>query len=345
MAGGLRPDVPLLAARRRSGPLGMPIDASIRQLRPRRPTGRRREVRGNREAPPKEQMTLAHALRRLGDLSSSRMEHMERESRSLTPFLVDLLERWSAGAVTPSEVMRAAAERWEPTAWPDLADDDPANAPIVVLELLAHARAWGLAADEVPTLLAILRSTGGNPYERLVEQMAAIDTGTRDLLLRSGYYGPGTEEDPPAWEDGWRDPEQRRLHRGVHQDPDSVWVDARARICAEPADFAAHLLDDLLVNHADAFAVASSTSPTSAPEQSWRSRQSTRETSQTPPLSGASRRYGGGWKMSWSPRAKSAFGSMTTTTDPPPSVAPHNRRRAGYPSLAAARKRRPARTG
>jgi len=179
---------------------------------------------------------------------------MERESRSLTPFLVDLLERWSAGAVTPSEVMRAAAERWEPTAWPDLADDDPANAPIVVLELLAHARAWGLAADEVPTLLAILRSTGGNPYERLVEQMAAIDTGTRDLLLRSGYYGPGTEEDPPAWEDGWRDPEQRRLHRGVHQDPDSVWVDARARICAEPADFAAHLLDDLLVNHADAFA-------------------------------------------------------------------------------------------
>jgi hypothetical protein len=69
---------------------------------------------------------------------------------TLTPFLVDLLERWSAGTVTPAEVMRSAAERWEEGSWPNLPDDAPENTPITVLEFLAAARSNGLVAEDAP---------------------------------------------------------------------------------------------------------------------------------------------------------------------------------------------------
>lgn len=40
----------------------------------------------------------------------------------------------------------------------------------------------------------------------------------------------------------------------MREDPESVWDDVRARVCRQPDDFAADLLDDLLFDHAEAFA-------------------------------------------------------------------------------------------
>ena len=174
---------------------------------------------------------------------------------ALTAFLVDLLERWAAGDVTPAEVMRVAGERWATRTWPDLDEHDPANAQVTVLDWLAHGRTYGIMAEDAPVLLATLHARG-DPWQQLGEHLLTTDLDARDAVLAAGSYGPGTEVDEPQWELGMRDPEHRRLHRGVREDPESVWLDVRARMCGdEVADpvFIDDLLDDLLFFHADAF--------------------------------------------------------------------------------------------
>jgi hypothetical protein len=173
---------------------------------------------------------------------------------SLTPFLIDLLERWSTGRLTPAAMMTLAHDRWESRAWPEPPEDDPADAPIVVLQQLAHARENSLAVEDVPALLAILRSPDGRVWQRLGEHFETILGDERDRLMQSGYYGRGTEQEFVAPESALRSPEKRRLHRGVREDPESVWDDLRARICQDPDDFAADIVDDLLFHHAEAFA-------------------------------------------------------------------------------------------
>ena len=175
---------------------------------------------------------------------------------ALTAFLVDLLERWSAGDVTPAEVMRTAAERWYAGSWPDLRDDDPANTAITVLEWLAAARTNGITVEDVPAFLAMLRSPG-DVWVHINDHFGSVDSDARDALMAGGYYGPGTELDEPDWEMGIRDPGDRRLHRAAHEDPESVWPEVRARMCTDRNATMAHLehlLDDLLSLHGDAFA-------------------------------------------------------------------------------------------
>jgi hypothetical protein len=183
------------------------------------------------------------------------MDRSSPADSTLTPFLVDLLDRWAAGSITPSEVMGAAHARWEAGSWPNLADDDPDNTPITVLELLAEGRANGILAEDVPALLAMLRSPGG-VWVQINELYGSVDLDARERLMASGYYGPGTEADEPHWEIGIRDAEDRRLHKGVREDPESVWPDVRARMCNDsghPIAILDDILDDLLSFHADAF--------------------------------------------------------------------------------------------
>jgi hypothetical protein len=174
---------------------------------------------------------------------------------TLTSFVIDLLERWEAGTVTPAEVRRSAVDRWESGTWPDLPDDHPDNTSITLLEFLANGRANGITAEDAPPFLVMLRSPG-DVWVHLNDHFGSIDADARDELMASGYYGPGTELEEPDWGIGVRDPEDRRIARGAHLDPESVWPDIRARMCSDanrPMAHLEHALDDLLSLHADAF--------------------------------------------------------------------------------------------
>lgn len=170
----------------------------------------------------------------------------------LVPFLEDLLSRWASGELDGDEVMRVARARWEPVAWPEYPGDDPRGVAPTVLWLLAFARQMGLLVEDVPSLQLAVRDPGGGIWPALEPMIELMDLEVRERLVAE-RYGPELPDDIDEAEMSYSNPNQRRLHRGVREDPEAVWPEVKARICDEPDLFAEDLVSDLVDYHAAAF--------------------------------------------------------------------------------------------
>lgn len=166
-----------------------------------------------------------------------------------------MLEQWRDGARSPGEVIGEARERW-------LAGDGAGADPIAtdVLAILATGQ-QGISLDDIPALLEWLATPLGDEgkgLERFGDYMLGLDLDKRLALVGTTYYGSAAtyEEDQDFFQSS---PDKRRLHRGVREEPESVWVELRAALCSPPSTdgtvemFLTDLVEDLLAYHAELF--------------------------------------------------------------------------------------------
>jgi hypothetical protein len=174
--------------------------------------------------------------------------------------LRDLLARLEQGVGRPQDAFAEARAVWlsglprphEP-GYDAVAQD--------VLFLIANAREMGVTHEDAAALRAYLEARPGDAAaarERLYEHVTSVDPATREALQQNDdYYGPRSEEaDDEAPEIYFSDPEERRVHRGVRLDPESVWDAVRDMLRESPPRnelFLAGLVEDLMYSHAEGF--------------------------------------------------------------------------------------------
>jgi hypothetical protein len=180
------------------------------------------------------------------------------EERDVVRRLIDRLAREGG---RPRDVFAEARAIWLSGAWPSPGEDGYDPIAHDVLFMLADAREMGVNHEDAPALRAYLDAAEDDPEmarTRLFEHVMSVDSSAREALQESDfYYGPRS---PTPDEDrskiAFPNPEMRRLHEGVRLDPESVWVDLRAFLCAARDPFdnnVVDLVEDLMFWHADDF--------------------------------------------------------------------------------------------
>lgn len=175
-------------------------------------------------------------------------------------YLEDLLTRWRDGVVSPPEAIAEARALWLSQVWSPPTGNDPDVIPIDILFMLADAREMGITDADIPALFEYLNTPLGREVhgrERFANYIEGIDAREREAITASDYYGPMSgEAEVDQMEFAIPDPEERRIHRAIRLDPESVWDEVRAQLCAPPPRdelFLEDIVEDLLYAHADAF--------------------------------------------------------------------------------------------
>lgn len=163
-------------------------------------------------------------------------------------YLVGLFDAWEAGSKRPQDVFRDARASWLSGAWPKAYERGHDPIGMELLFILASARDMALTDAGIPELRAYLVALDlGKAQDRFFSYWEATGGSTgREAASRSdGYYGPLPTDGVADIEFSFPDPDDRRLHRLVREDPDTAWPELRARLCAGPPrdDL---LLDDLV---------------------------------------------------------------------------------------------------
>ena len=191
-------------------------------------------------------------------------------------YLDDLLRRWRDGVLSAPKAVDEARSLWLSRAWrrPQCASGE--SIALDILYLLADARNMGITHDDIPALLEYLHTPDGQEakgLERFGAYIEGIEIAEREAILASEYYGPpSVEADVHPMEIAIPDPEQRRIHRGIRLDPESVWDEVRAQLCAPPPRdemFLDDIVEDLLYAHADAFIDRIEQLAAECPEAQW----------------------------------------------------------------------------
>ncbi len=165
---------------------------------------------------------------------------------------------------------------WLSRAWRRPQGDTRESVALDVLYLLADARNLGITHYDIPALLEYLHTRDGqgvHGLERFGAYIEGIETSEREAILASGYYGPpSAEADVDRLEIAIPDPELRRIHRAIRLDPQSVWDEVRALLCAPPPRdemFLDDIVETLLYSHADAFIDRLERLAAECPEAQW----------------------------------------------------------------------------
>jgi hypothetical protein len=175
-------------------------------------------------------------------------------------YLEDLLTRWRDGVVSPPEAIAEARAVWLTRVWSTSSGSNPDSVRLDILFMLAGAREMGITHEDIPALLEYLNTSPGGEMdgrERFGNYIEGIDSRERQAIQASNYYGPssaGVAVHPMEF--AIPDPEERRIHRAIRLDPESVWDEVRAQLCAPPPRdelFLEDIVEDLLYAHADAF--------------------------------------------------------------------------------------------
>lgn len=175
-------------------------------------------------------------------------------------YLDDLLVRWRDGVVSAPEAVDEARTLWLSREWQRPQGDSRESIALDILYLLADARNLGITHDDIPALLEYLHTPDGQEVhgrERFGTYIEGVQRSEREAIQADGYYGPPSgEAEVDRMEIAIPDPDQRRIHSGIRLDPESVWDEVRAQLCApSPRDelFLDDIVEDLLHAHADAF--------------------------------------------------------------------------------------------
>lgn len=173
-------------------------------------------------------------------------------------YVAGLLDAWESGDRPPREVFNEARALWLSGRWPRSVERGYDAVGMELLFLLSQARDMGLDDLDIPALRAYVSERRlDRAQERFHSQWEAIGLGERERLgTREDYYGPPPADGVDDAEATFSDPEDRRLHRLVRTDPEAVWEDVRARLCAPPPRdelFLVDLVEDLMYNDPDAF--------------------------------------------------------------------------------------------
>lgn len=173
-------------------------------------------------------------------------------------YVAALLDAWQAGTKRPQDVFRDARASWLSGAWPKALQPGHDAIGMEVLYILATARDGGLTDDDIPQLRAYLAARDqAKAQERFFAHWEATGTAAREAASRrEDYYGPAPTDGVDDMEFTFSDPDDRRLHRLVREDPETAWPDVRARLCAAPPRdelFLDDLVEDLMFNDPDRF--------------------------------------------------------------------------------------------
>ncbi|HEY7600087.1 MAG TPA: hypothetical protein VH741_09185 [Candidatus Limnocylindrales bacterium] len=167
--------------------------------------------------------------------------------------LVELLNGWRIGSVSPEEVRAKVWRCW-------LAGLARAEDVLVhdTLFFLTNSHLAGLRQDDVAALVDYLATPPGSEdqaRERFYEHL--VSGSASDALEASR---PASAEHLTADEHdvelSWATPTQRRLSRAVSSEPESIWPELAERLCSSKVEdemLLAHVLEELVYRHAESF--------------------------------------------------------------------------------------------
>ncbi len=182
----------------------------------------------------------------------------DEESRDA---LRQLLARWQSGIIEPRQVFEEAKVIWLSRRWPMQWEDGYDLVAQEIAFMLGNARSLGITHDDFPALRAYLDDPMANTaegHQRWLEHFETVDAAARETLQeQDDYYGPRSADDEDGrLEMGLADPDERRIHRGMRIDPESIWDEVRVRLCAPPPRdemFLTGLIEDLMHDHGAEF--------------------------------------------------------------------------------------------
>lgn len=153
-------------------------------------------------------------------------------------------------------MFQEAPSSWLSGSWPKSFQRGCDPIGTEVMYILATAREHGLTDDDVPALRAYLAASDlGHAQERFYEHWEATGLATREAAsLRVDYFGPPPTDGVEDAEFTFTDPDDRRLHRLVREDPEQAWPDLRSRLCStrqRDEMLLVDLVEDLMFNDPD----------------------------------------------------------------------------------------------
>lgn len=178
--------------------------------------------------------------------------------RRVRTYVEGLLDAWQAGRQRPQDVFREARASWLSGSWPKSSDRGYDAIGMEALCILATARYAGLTDDDIPALRALLAASDlGKAQEGFYGHLRATGLAAREAAGRNEeYYGPPPTDGVEDSEFYFTDPDDRRIHRLVREDPETAWPDLRSRLCAPPPRdelLLRDLVEDLMFNDPDRF--------------------------------------------------------------------------------------------